>query len=441
MSAIAAYLHHNGAQVTGSDMYRSIFSDRLADMGIPVKIGHDQSNLKNCDYLVVSSAIDEENCELKKGKEKGIKIIHRGKLLAEILRQRKTIAVTGSHGKTSSVSILTWILECANKKPTALVGGIMQNYDSNFTLQNGDWVITEADESDGSMELLSPDILLLLNTDNDHIDFYGSSSNMIDKYCGLAKKTSREVIVNSADKVLSAIKKSVDKKIITFGTPDTYHIDQQSIRYLPTNTIFTVRKGAEVVSEINLSIPGNIFLDNFLASMVVALELGIPINKIKDAGLSFKGVKRRAEQWGATKGIRIIEDYAHHPTEIKLMLESISRWHKGRVVCVFQPHRYSRSKRIANHLAKAFLKTDYLILTDIYSAFEDPIQGIDGDYVYKEILKDRNKNIIYIPKMSEIIGHLKEIVKQNDLVVFMGAGPIGSLAKKFKEYLESYDDM
>jgi len=317
----------------------------------------------------------------------------------------------------------------------------MQNYDSNVTLQNGDWVITEADESDGSMQLISPNILLLLNTDDDHIDFYGSSSNMIDQYCALAKKTSKKIIVNANDTVLPYIKRSATKEIITFGKPDTYHIPPQSIKYLPDGTNFTVKKGTETVSEINFSIPGNIFLDNFLAGMVTALELGISVDDIKTAAQSFKGVQRRAQQWGIVKGIRIIEDYAHHPTEIELMLESVSQWHKGRIIAVFQPHRYSRSKNISKYLAKSFRKTDYLVLTDIYSAFEPPIDGIDGNYVYLETIKERDKNIVYIPKMSEIIDHLKDMVKKDDLVIFMGAGSIGTLAKKFKGYLENYDDM
>ncbi len=435
MSAIAVFLKNYGAIVTGSDKCESNFSRQLTDIGIPVFIGHKESNVPECDYIVKSSAIKNNNCEILKSQSMGIKTFIRGEMLGEILSDKKVIAVAGSHGKTSTVAMLSWFLHVGGFDANTVVGGMMNNFNSNFLLKNSEWFVTEADESDNTMNCLNPQLLVLLNIDDDHIDHYGSQEKMIAEYIKLARKTGKHIVLNAADKTLSPIATSVPGKVIYYGNESGFHVPENSIEYQNHGTFFKVKYKNEFEEDFYIPIPGKVFLNNFLASITVAFHLGVPISKIKEAATTFSGVKRRTEDWGTVNGIKIIEDYAHHPTEISVMLDSISKWHKGRTICIFQPHRYTRSKHIANLLAESFAKCDTLILTDIYSADEPPIEGITGKFVADEITKKRISGFLYIKELSGIIPYLMENTNNNDVVIFMGAGNVGALAREFRDTL------
>jgi len=435
MSALAVFLKHYGATVTGSDKCESNFSRQLSAAGIPVFIGHKESNVPNCDYIVKSSAIKNDNCEIVKANSLGLKTLIRGEMLGKLLKNKNVIAVAGSHGKTSTVAMLSWFLHTGGFESNTIVGGIMNNFQANFSIKNSEWFLTEADESDNTMNCLKPEILILLNIDDDHIDHYGSYENMTQEYAKLAYKTSKYVVVNSNDNSLKPVCRNIDGKILRYGDESGFYVDENNIEYHQHGTFFKLNYKREFAENFYIPVPGMVFLNNFLAAVTVAFHLGVPISKIKEATASFAGVKRRSEDWGIVNGIKIIEDYAHHPTEISLMLDSISRWHKGRIVCVFQPHRYTRSKHIAPFLAQSFSKADLLILTDIYCADEPPIEGITGEFVADEIIKNRKSGFLFIKDLPDIIPYLINNVDNDDIVIFMGAGNVGHLASEFKETL------
>lgn len=437
MSALAAYLHMKGAHVTGSDQRESVFTSELIELGILVNIGHDADHVPSCDILVVTPAVNETNCELVKARKAGTEIIKRGKLLAEVLHDRRVIAVAGSHGKTSTCALLAWILQCAGMESSALVGGFMKNFNRNYVMNGDEWVVVEADESDGSMNFFVPEILVLLNVDDDHIDHYGNLDTMIQSYKTLAEKTKSTVILNAKDPVLQRIGNELGQKAVYFGDGTVYAVDESSIRHDGSHSLFTARSGESSSHEVTLSVPERFYINNLLPAMAVAMRIGVPFSAIQHAASTFQGVKRRGDIWGTVRGVTIMEDYAHHPTEIAALLESVARRHRGRIICIFQPHRYTRSKHIAPALADAFARADVLILTDIYSADEPPIPGVSGEFVYHEVLKKRQKPVQYVQDVKSINECLSGIVSSGDIVIFTGAGNVGLLASEFKEVLQS----
>ena len=435
MSALAVFAKAQGAVVTGSDARPSPFIDRIGN--IPVAIGHNVDNVPaDCDAVVVSSAISTDNCEYKQAQKSGIPIVNRGRFLATVLEPKQVVAVVGSHGKTSTAALISWIAVEGACGTSSLVGGIMNNFDRNFVIGNSDLVITEADESDGSMELITPDILVILNIDDDHMQTYGSKENMMKAYARLINKVRGTVLVNAQDPELVDLISSISSdKIVFFDHPDTVTADANSIRYI--NDIMSIDVSIDsTLYTFKTGLRGNLFLTNMFAAIACARLLNIDIADIQSAMTSYRGVKRRMEDWGIVQGIHILEDYAHHPTEIAAMLASLKLWHKGRVICVFQPHRYTRSKQIACSLADAFIDADELILTDIYTADEPPITGITGEYVFETVAQKRASNIIYVPDYRETLERVYSMATDSDLVVFMGAGTIGTCAQMFKQKLE-----
>ncbi len=435
MSALAVFARAQGAVVTGSDARTSPFTDRLTD--IPVIIGHDPANVPSgCDAVVVSSAIKSDNCEYMRAQQLDIPIIGRGRFLANVLEPKQVVAVVGSHGKTSTAALISWIATAGGCDCSALVGGIMNNFDTNVVVGNSDLVITEADESDGSMEMITPDILVMLNIDDDHIQNYGTKINMMNAYARLVRKVRSKIVINAKDQELLGLIVSIDTdKLVLFDHPDTITADISSVRYANEAMAIDVSIGSSAYT-FKTALRGNLFVTNMLAAITCARLLNIPMDAVKKAFQTYRGVKRRMEDWGIVNGIRVIEDYAHHPTEIAAMLKSLKQWHTGRVICVFQPHRYTRSQQIASSLADAFIEADELFLADIYTADEIPIAGVTGRFVFETVAEQRSGNISYISDFNEIIDSVLAIVKSGDLVVFMGAGTIGSCAPEFVKKLE-----
>ena len=435
MSGLALYAQHLGATVTGSDKRTSPYIEQLSDKDIEVSIGHDAENIKDCDMVIYSTAIKDDNCELSFARQKGLPTFRRGAFLADIISDKKVIAISGSHGKTSTSALLSLVLQHAGFSPNSLVGGIMKNINSNVMCSDSDYVIVEADESDGSITFFKPDILVILNIDDDHMEHYGTKDNMIQAYKKIAANTKEAVYV--ADKKMVSLFKDTVKnaELINFGIENSDFEGNYSLKNDAGGIdIEMSNKNGELCS-FHIPVFGQFFMTNFLAVYAVIKRLGVSLENYRAALSEFIGVKRRAEDWGMVNGIRIIEDYAHHPTEIRALLESLRMCHKDRIICVFQPHRYTRSKNIASSLGDSMGNADLLILTDIYSADEQPNEGITGEFVFKQIIKTRNANIKYLPNFDHILKNLLMIVKQDDLVVFMGAGDIGKLANRFKDEL------
>lgn len=438
MSGLAAYLHLNGAVVTGSDSRKSIYTEELEHIGIPIFYSHSEHNIPDCDMVVYTPAVKLDNSELQYARDAGIPTIKRGQMLAQIAASRKTIAIAGSHGKTSTAALLTWIMRTAGIDTNALIGGMMRNYERNYICGNSDWCVVEADESDGSMQLLEPDILILLNIDDDHIDHYGSTESMVAAYASLANKTRSRVFINDDDPLLQQLSTGCDaNKVTFFGGKGQYCIDTENLCYTEANVLFRISNGIEA-HDVDFLQPQSFNVSNFLAAVETARHIGIDFQYIQDAAATFKGVKRRGEVWHSASGVSIIEDYAHHPTEIAHMLGTLkSVYKKRRLVCLFQPHRYTRSKHIASTLANAFRHADVLVLTDIYSADELPIPGIDGNFVYNVIAAKRTKECHYVADYKNLPDFIRSHIQYGDIVVFMGAGSIGALAQECHNQLET----
>ena len=435
MSGLAVYVKHLGANVAGSDKRTSPYIDQIRKNDIQVSIGHDVKNISDCDIIIYSSAIKDDNCELSFARQKGIPTFRRGVFLADIIKDKKVIAVSGSHGKTSTSALLSWVLDYNGYCPNSLVGGIMKNVNSNVMCTESDYIIVEADESDGSITFFEPDILIILNIDDDHIEHYGTKDKMLDAYRKIAANTKEAVYVpdkNMADLFKDSLNGA---QLIDFSIENLGFSEKFSLNNVPDGIEIEMVYKSNAPYKFYIPVFGQFFITNFLSVFAVSDRLGVSVEKFQKYLSEFKGVKRRAEDWGVVNGIRIIEDYAHHPTEILALLESLRNCHKDRIICVFQPHRYTRSKNIASSLADSMGNADLLVLTDIYSADEQPIEGISGEFVFKQIIKKRNANIKYLPNFDQILKNLLMIVKKNDLIVFMGAGDIGKLANEFKNEL------
>ncbi|MCB1195396.1 UDP-N-acetylmuramate--L-alanine ligase [bacterium] len=434
MSALAAYLHKHGAVVSGSDCRGTPFMEPLLHRNIPLYIGHDTEKMPACDLVIVTPAVKPDNCELQKAVAQNIPIIRRGEFLGRILSDQKTIAVAGAHGKTSTAALIAWMLHYAGFVPSALVGGIMENFEANFVLQNGSWTVTEADESDGSIKWFSPEISVILNVDDDHIENYGSTDSMLAHYRTLVSQTSGSVILNNTDQVLSCWQSD---RIIHFGQRNSFHVDEKTVHYDSQGVTFVLEHAEMQKRDVFLPVPGRFFVSNFLAAVTACVTAGLTVEQCIDAAQSFKGVKRRGQDWGCVDGVRIIEDYAHHPTEISAILEVYRRCYSGKIACVFQPHRFTRSKQIAPLLADSFRNADSLIITDIYSADEHVMQGINGEYVFQHICQKRAGGCLYISHLNDVVEYLEQKKNEFQLIIFMGAGSIGICAKQFKALLQS----
>lgn len=436
MSALAAYLHHNGATVTGSDSRKSLFSEHLEQLGIPVYYDHDASHVDIAQTVVYTPAVGIYNPEVAYARLNDRELLTRGQLLARIANGKKTIAVAGSHGKTSTTSFIAWLMFQAGIALNALIGGIMRNFDLNYLVGDSEWLVVEADESDGSMALLEPEILVLLNIDDDHMDHYGSREKMIDAYRYLAQHTRARVLLNFSDPLSPHIADASNAEVSYFNHPRGYRVDESSVSFINGMMQFDLFNGDTGAHKMLYGVGQSFFTDNFLAAFEVVTKAGMTISDITQGAGAFQGVRRRGEVWSTGDNVCIIEDYAHHPTEIKMMLNQLKRWGNRRIVCVFQPHRYTRSRQIADALAESFSQADILILTEIYSADEKPIDGINGSYVFHKVQECRQNHCHYIPDLNNILNFLEEIVQPGDIVAFTGAGSVGSLALQYKNICE-----
>lgn len=436
MSAIAKVLHDMGYRITGSDIKESSNTIRLKDEGIRISIGHDRSNIRGADLIVVSSAIPKDNVECIEGTSKGTPVISRAEMLAWITNQFKIrIGIAGTHGKTTTTSMIAKILERCGRNPTYLIGGETDDVDGNAKLGRGDIVIAEADESDGSFLKLNPTIAVITNIEADHMEYFGTLEKVIESFENYLKAVPPSgIIVISSDhennqKLLE--RAGDDKRIITYGIGEGAEIRATDIQFRESGSSFTISKSGKVLGRVELSIPGLQNVLNSLASFAVSFGLSVDFHSIAQALRYFSGVRRRFEVVGNAEGIMIIDDYAHHPTEIIVTLEAAKLgWSKKRIICVFQPHRYTRTMHLYQEFGKAFGLADIVFITDVYSAGEESIKGVSGKIIAEEIAKHETKEIHYVPKKEKIAERLLKILKPDDIIIFAGAGDIHISAKE-----------
>lgn len=437
VGAIAKILIEMGYKVSGSDLKESANTIRLRDMGARIFFEHSPSNIREADIVVYSSAISKENPELAEAHAKQIKCITRAEMLSWILSQSKeSIAIAGTHGKTTTTSMAALVFEKCGLKPTFLIGGETNDVGGNAKLGAGKFAIAEADESDSSFLFLRPTISVITNIEADHLDHYSGLEEVLRTFVEFADLLPKDgVLVLGADHPNNRVLEdeiSTDAKIVKYGFSEEAHIRAKNIIVGESSSKFTVTNKGKELGEVKLNVPGNHNIDNSLAAIAVGLEAGIDFNSINSALRCFTGVRRRLQLIGKAGGALIYDDYGHHPTEIGVTLKAARHMLSSvkRVICVFQPHRYSRTMHLKEEFGRAFGEADTVIITDVYSAGEAPIAGISGETVVEEIKKNAGKQVVYIPKKEEITDHLIDIVREGDIVLTMGAGDIHLIGKE-----------
>ena len=427
MSALAYILLGKGCEVTGSDIKDSATAARLREHGAKVFVGHRAENVKGADAIVVSSAIAENNPEVVAAHATGIKRLHRSDVNAALLNGAKGIAVAGAHGKTTTTSMIGLILERGNLDPTIIIGGDVDYLAGNARLGKGEYLVSEADESDGSFLKLRPHIAVVTNVEDDHLDHYGTMENIkkaFAEFIGNVDKESGRAVLCYDSENIREIAGRVDRKIISYAIDNDADYMANNIKPEGAGTSFDVVHGGETVARARLNIPGRHNVLDALASIVTGTLCGLTAQEAADALADFHGAKRRFETKAHIGGVWIVDDYAHHPTEIMTTLSAARQTSPKRIVCVFQPHRYSRTKLLKDEFATAFREADVLILTDIYSAGEAPIDKISGETIFDAVVEGTGQNATYITERKNIAPYLETIVKDGDLVMTMGAGDI-----------------
>ncbi|MBO8159323.1 UDP-N-acetylmuramate--L-alanine ligase [Thermosyntropha sp.] len=439
MSGIAQILFEQGFKVTGSDLQVNGTVTRLKEMGIEVFQGHSSVNLKEgVDLLVISSAVPQDNSEVQMALKRNIPVLKRGQMLASLVNKQKGIAVAGAHGKTTTTSMIYWILNKCGLDPTFIVGGELQDNHMNAKLGKGEYFIVEADESDASFLEILPYIAVVTNIEDDHLDYYKSLENIKKAFAQFINQIKPDgfVVLYGEDQYISEIREDTKVKTITYGErPDNdYYI--RNWEQKDTGSVFDIYKSKWYLGKVELSVPGKHNALNAAAAIAVTLEIGLNFEEVAKAIKTFHGAKRRFQIKGEKMGILVVDDYAHHPTEIKATLRTALNLQRGRVIAVFQPHRYTRTEKLGKELGEAFSDCDLALFTEVYAAGEKPIPGIDGKVVYESALA-AGCNAVYLDSFVKIKNYLLENTKKGDLIITIGAGDIWKIGEEFLSELEA----
>ena len=446
MSGIAEILVQSGYLVQGSDIKASNNTKRLEKLGIEVFIGQRKSNILNAKIIVVSTAISKNNIELEEAKKIFLPIVHRAEMLGELMRLKQSIAIAGTHGKTTTTSLIAKMIEENGMDPTIINGGIISSLDSNARMGKGDWMVVEADESDGSFTKLNPTAAVITNIDLEHLDFHKNEKNLeLAFFNFLSSIPFYGFICLCTDhpRVQKLISKLEDKKVITYGLSANADVRATNIIYNNNKMNFTLsisnRRKLEISSyEIEFSMIGIHNIQNALATIATGIELKIPIEKIKNTLKTFTGVQRRFQNVGNFKNTTIIDDYGHHPVEINAALAAARLLTpKSKIISIFQPHRYSRIKDLFNDFCSCFNDADYVFLLDVYPAGEEPLNGFESNDLKNGLLKYGHKNVSYIESKKALIRETLKIISPHDIIICLGAGSITKIANTLEKELHN----
>lgn len=438
MSGIAEILLNQGFEISGSDLMESEITDRLKSLGVKIYKGHQKENLADVDVLVYSSAVNQVNPEVQEAIEKKIPVIKRAEMLAECMRLKYGIGIAGTHGKTTTTSMVGLVLTEAGIDPTIIVGGKLSGLGgTNARLGNSEYIVVEADEFDRTFLKLTPSIAAITTLETEHLDTYKDLDDIKTAFIEFANKVPffGFVVLCLDEPALQDIIPLINKKIITYGLTQQADVRAVDISYHESSSAFTViYKGSEL-GVITLNIPGAHNIKNSLVAVSIAKEMGVDFSIIKKSLESFSGVYRRFEI-KYNKDILVVDDYAHHPTETNATLSGIRSGWKRRLVAVFQPHLYSRTRDFYIEFGRSFLNSDLFICTDIYPAREQPIEGITGELVANAAKSFGHKNVVYEPDKTKVPELLKSLYKSGDIIVTMGAGDIWKYGEKFVELVK-----
>jgi len=425
MSGIAEILINLGYDVSGSDLKSSEQTKRLESLGAKIFTGHFPSNISDYHVVITSSAIDPNNPEIIEARKRRIPIIHRSEMLAELVRLKHGIGIAGTHGKTTTSSMLASVLSDGGMNPTAIIGGKVFNFGSNARAGEGQYIVFEADESDGSFLKLLPSIAIVTNIDADHLDHYKYFEGLKEAFLQYMNNIPfyGYSVLCTDDSVVRELLPRVDRPYYTYGFNQDADFTAHNVRMENGKTCFTCNYKNKPVGDFVLSQLGNHNVSNSLSVIAVALELGLGYEVIKSGLSNFKGVGRRLEIVGEKNGITVMDDYGHHPTEIRATLLALRNLGR-RIVVVFQPHRYSRTELLWDEFGQAFANADEVFLTDIYPAGEEPIEGISTDLICQAMKKHENREPVFVAKFEDIPLTVVTCLQQGDIVVTLGAGDI-----------------
>jgi UDP-N-acetylmuramate--alanine ligase len=450
MSGLALILKNSGFEVTGSDLQRSETTISLEKEGIKIFYDHKEENIGDCQVLVYSSACASDNPEIVAARRSGRIVLRRAEMLQELTRMRFSIAVAGSHGKTTVTSLIAFLLEKAGLDPTVVIGGRIKGWESGGKLGKSNILVCEADESDKSFLFLTPHIACITNIDREHLDYYGHSFRALRN--GFHSFLLSVPLINGAcvlceeDQVVRALAKVIKRQVLIYGLEKSRKRTQEretqsslrarNVKLYPFRGEYELIKDGEIMGRIEISLPGLHNVLNSLAACAVAFLLDVPFSIIQEGLKAFSGVERRLEFKGEKRGIKIYDDYAHHPTEIKATLTALrNAYPERRIVVIFQPHRYTRTAYLYKEFGRAFSLIDLLILTEIYPASEKPIPGVSAELIYREAKEEKGENVIFIPDKEKIARDLLSLLREGDVLITLGAGNIWQVGLEILERL------
>ncbi len=443
MSGIAELLANLGYAVSGSDAKRSEATARLETLfGVCVYEGHAASNVGDAEVVVYSSAVKPANPELVEAARRGIPVIPRAEMLAELMRLRFSIAVAGSHGKTTTTSMIALALEGAGLDPTVVIGGRLSAFGSNARLGLSEYMVAEADESDRSFLMLWPSIAVITNIDHEHMETYGGFDDLQQAFVAFANKVPfyGTVVACADDPNLTAVIPAVKRRVMTYGLDTTAQVAGRDVELGAFGGRCSVHRqsssGTERLGVLELVVPGRHNLENALAAVAVADCVGVEFQRVADTLRGFQGVERRFERLGEACGVLVVDDYGHHPTEIAAVLTAAKATLGRRLVVAFQPHRYTRTRSLMEAFGPAFKDADEIVLTDIYAASEEPIPGVTVEALADAIRRGSGRPVRIVKALDHVVVELLTIVKPGDVVLTLGAGSIGTVPRRLLQALE-----
>ncbi len=432
MSGIAEVLLNLGYHVSGSDLKETEVTRRLASLGCEVSYGHRKENVKEIDVVVVSSAVRKGNPEVDIAEQRLIPVIPRAEMLAELMRMKVGIAIAGTHGKTTTTSLISTVLAAGGLDPTVVIGGRLNSIGSNARLGQGEFLVAEADESDGSFLKLMPTIAVVTNIDADHLDHYSGIDEIKEAFLQFLYKIpffGLAVLCLDHPNIQSLIPK-LKKRFTTYGLTTQADYQAKEIVFEGLSTTFDVLHQRKEVGRLKIRMPGLHNVYNSLATVATAFELDIPFRVVQETLREFGGIQRRFQIKGEKNGILVVDDYGHHPVEIMATLKAARTGWEKRVIAVFQPHRYTRTQALFQEFLAAFNDADVLLLTEIYPAGEDPIEGVTAKALFEGIREHGHKGVTFLESKKEMVTHLLAILQPGDLVITLGAGDIWQVAEE-----------
>jgi UDP-N-acetylmuramate--alanine ligase len=434
MSGIAEVLINMGYRVTGSDARRNEAVERLERLGAKVFTGHQPAHLEGAHVVVYSSAVARDNVEVQVARQRGIPVIPRAEMLAELMRLKYGIAIAGTHGKTTTTSIVAAVLAGAGLDPTVVVGGRVQGLGTNARLGQGEFLVAEADESDGSFLKLSPTIAVVTTVDAEHLDHYADLGAIRQAFLEFVNKVPfyGAAVVCLDEPNIQEMIPQIEKRVITYGLESGADLTARRLQFSGLSSQFDVLHRGRLLGSAMLQVPGRHNVLNSLAAVAVALDLEVPFERVRAALAGFGGVQRRFQVRGEAQGVMVVDDYGHHPAEIRATLAAAKAGFDRRVITVFQPHRYSRTHHLRREFLTAFYQSDVLVVMDIYPAGEAPIPGVNARDLAEGIAAHGHREVVYMDSDREgIVQHLAESTRPGDLVLTLGAGDVGQLGVEF----------